>query len=177
MNSQFKAKLIKTTALAVFGLGLMMQQACSKKETATEGDVAGDAAVAAPTPTPTELAGGDFQAGAPIADLRAVTFGFDSFALSGEAKAALDAHAEWIKGRTGVNVQIEGHCDERGTTEYNLALGERRAGVVKDYLISRGVDASRLATISYGEERPTDPGHDETAWAKNRRAEFVSLGR
>jgi peptidoglycan-associated lipoprotein len=70
-------------------------------------------------------------------------------------------------------IVIEGHCDERGTAEYNIALGERRAKSVKRYLINLGVDSSQLSTISYGEERPADPGHNEAAWAKNRRAEFV----
>jgi peptidoglycan-associated lipoprotein len=76
-----------------------------------------------------------------------------------------------------VKVQIEGHCDERGTIEYNLALGERRANSTKKYLISLGISADRISTISYGKERPLDPGHNEEAWAKNRRAHIVVLSK
>jgi peptidoglycan-associated lipoprotein len=72
-----------------------------------------------------------------------------------------------------VNITIEGHCDERGTKAYNLALGEKRANAAKEYLVALGVSGSRIATVSYGKERPFDPGHDEAAWAKNRRAHFV----
>jgi peptidoglycan-associated lipoprotein len=76
-----------------------------------------------------------------------------------------------------VKIQIEGHCDERGTNEYNLALGERRANSTRNYLISLGISPDRISTISYGEERPLDPGHNEEAWAKNRRAHFVILSK
>jgi len=77
-----------------------------------------------------------------------------------------------MKKNPGAKVQIEGHCDERGTPEYNLALGQRRADSTKKYLVNLGIDGSRLSTISYGEEKPADPGHNEAAWAKNRRAVF-----
>ncbi len=76
-----------------------------------------------------------------------------------------------------VKIQIEGHCDERGTAEYNLALGERRANSAKKYLVSLGIPADRLSTISYGKEMPLDPGHNEEAWAKNRRAHFIILSK
>jgi peptidoglycan-associated lipoprotein len=102
-----------------------------------------------------------------------VHFAFDSFTLSEEAKALLEQKATWLMENSQVTVQIEGHCDERGTTAYNLALGERRANAVKRYLVALGVDTSRLTTISYGEEFPLDPGHNEEAWARNRRAHFV----
>ena len=78
---------------------------------------------------------------------------------------------------SSVRSQIEGHCDERGTNEYNLALGERRANAAKQYLTTAGISAGRLSTISYGEERPLDPGHTEAAWARNRRAHFVITGQ
>lgn len=107
------------------------------------------------------------------AALENVYFDFDKSDLRPDARATLEKNAEWIKNNPGVKIQIEGHCDERGTEEYNLALGERRANAVKNYLVSLGVDPDRLYTISYGEELPADPGHNEEAWAKNRRAHFL----
>jgi peptidoglycan-associated lipoprotein len=99
---------------------------------------------------------------------------FDSYALSSEAKGTLEQNAKELKRVTATNVTIEGHCDERGTKAYNLALGEKRANAAKDYLVALGVSGSRINTVSYGKERPFDDGHDESAWAKNRRAHFVN---
>jgi peptidoglycan-associated lipoprotein len=107
------------------------------------------------------------------AALATVYFEFDDFALSGQAKAILAQNAAWLMNNSQRDVIIEGHCDERGTDEYNVALGERRANSVKRYLISLGVNATQLSTISFGKERPVVPGHTEETWAKNRRAEFV----
>jgi peptidoglycan-associated lipoprotein len=104
--------------------------------------------------------------------LEAVYFDYDSTILSAEARKALEQNAAWLKANPDVNVTIEGHCDERGSDEYNFALGENRALAVKNYLSGLGVTADRLATISYGEEHPATDGHNETAWAKNRRSEF-----
>lgn len=104
-----------------------------------------------------------------------VHFAFDSSLLDGEAERILEQKAAWMQDNGAVGVQIEGHCDERGTSAYNLALGERRANAVQEYLTVLGVDPSRLSTISYGEEQPLDPGHDEAAWSRNRRAHFVIL--
>ncbi len=108
--------------------------------------------------------------------LRTVYFAYDSAELSEQTRAALRANAEWLNRNRKYRIQIEGHCDERGTIEYNLALGQRRADAARDYLVHLGVDPDRLTTISYGEERPADPGHGEEAWSKNRRAEFVIEG-
>jgi peptidoglycan-associated lipoprotein len=99
-----------------------------------------------------------------------VFFDYDSSVLSPTATQTLDKQAAWLKRYPNVIVTIEGHTDERGTREYNLALGDRRANAVKNYLVALQVPSDRLLTISYGEERPVDPGHDEAAWAKNRRA-------
>lgn len=104
-----------------------------------------------------------------------IYFDFDSYTLRSDARAVLEQKAAWMKTNPGANVQVEGHCDERGTNAYNLALGERRANTVKQYIITLGVNGGRISTISYGEEQPFDPGHTETAWAKNRRAHFVLL--
>jgi len=104
-------------------------------------------------------------------------YNYDESTLSPDAQAALTASANWLKKNTQYNLLIEGHCDERGTEQYNLALGDRRANSAKEYIAALGVDASRLRTVSYGEERPFDPGHDEAAWAKNRRAHLVIVGK
>ena len=103
----------------------------------------------------------------------AVYFDFDEYAIKADAQGKLDGLGGHLKTNASVSVQIEGHCDERGSQEYNLALGERRANSVKNYLSQLGVDGGKLSTISYGEERPAADGHDESAWGKNRRAEFV----
>ena len=108
----------------------------------------------------------------PETDLETVYFEFDKSSITEESRAILEQNAEIIKENPGVIVQIEGHCDERGTNEYNIALGQRRASATRDYLIELGVNAGRLATISYGEERPIDAAHNDEAWAKNRRAQF-----
>jgi peptidoglycan-associated lipoprotein len=102
-----------------------------------------------------------------------VQFEFDSAKLSMEAQDILRRKAEWLKENPRAKIIIEGHCDERGTNEYNLALGDRRAFSSKSFLVDLGIAASRLTTVSYGEERPLDPGAGEDAWAKNRRAHFV----
>lgn len=106
-----------------------------------------------------------------LADIR---FDYDKFNLKDEARAILKKHAEWLNSNKGVMVVVEGHCDERGTAEYNLALGERRANAAAKFLVDMGVDVKRIKTLSYGEELPLDPGHNETAWAKNRRAHFAA---
>ena len=102
-----------------------------------------------------------------------IHFEFDKSRLLPEAKAILRVKAEWLKANPEAQAIIEGHCDERGTNEYNLALGDRRAQSAKTYLVDLGIAPERLTCISYGEERPLDPGHNEAAWAKNRRDQFV----
>ncbi len=102
-----------------------------------------------------------------------VFFALDSSVLSSEAQATLERQAAWLKQHGGVNVVVEGHCDERGTREYNLALGERRGTAARNYLESLGVPSGRISTVSYGKERPAVAGSDEAAWAQNRRAVTV----
>jgi peptidoglycan-associated lipoprotein len=108
--------------------------------------------------------------GGPLED---VHFRYDAAELSDEARATLERHALWLQNHRAAKVTVEGHCDERGTVDYNLALGDRRAAAVRDYLVSLGVAADRLQTVSFGKERPLDPGSTEDAFAKNRRAHFV----
>jgi peptidoglycan-associated lipoprotein len=102
-----------------------------------------------------------------------VFFTFNESSLSTEAQATLDRQATWLKKYGSARVSIEGHCDERGTREYNLALGERRATAVKNYLVAAGISADRISTVSYGKERPAVVGSNEAAWAQNRRAVTV----
>ncbi len=102
-----------------------------------------------------------------------VYFGYDQYDLTPEARSTVERQAQWMKTYPNVNVMVEGHCDERGTREYNLALGEKRANAVRNYLISNGVPAGRVQSISYGKERPAIMGADETSWAQNRRGVLV----
>jgi len=104
--------------------------------------------------------------------LQTVYFDFDKYNLRADAKAALDMDYDLLMEFPDAIVKIEGNCDERGTVEYNQSLGQKRAQAVMDYLVGRGIPADRLSTISYGKERPVDPGHNEAAWAKNRRCDF-----
>jgi peptidoglycan-associated lipoprotein len=106
----------------------------------------------------------------------AVLFDYDSARIRPSEESKLEAVAAYLKANPGKLV-VEGHCDERGTAEYNRALGERRALAARDELVKLGVDTGRMSTISYGRERPADTGHDETAWAKNRRCEFVVVNQ
>ncbi len=174
----------------VLGLG-----ACSKKDVVEDEPAFGasgdgsteessleesSSSAATPAPPPVEESVGTAGAGdisVPSSDFKTAYFDFDSFSLRADAREALKSNAQWLKDNPSAKVQIEGHCDERGTTEYNLALGEKRANAVREYLKRLGVSSGRLTVISYGEERPSDPGHDESAWSQNRRATFIVLSQ
>lgn len=112
--------------------------------------------------------------GGPLQD---VFFEFDSYDLSFSARSTLQSNAEWLRSNSQMRIEIEGHCDERGTVEYNLALGAKRAKAVRDYLISLGISSERLSTISYGEELPLCREQTEDCWQQNRRAHFLVLTR
>jgi len=134
-----------------------------------------DGTPSAPSDEPAEepsLRGKEFKE---TENLKKIYFDYDDDKLNVEARSVLSDNSLWLKKNQDVEVLIEGHCDERGTVEYNMALGDRRAKAVRRYLMKLGVSGKRIATISYGEEKPVDFGHDENAWAKNRRAE--TLGR
>lgn len=105
--------------------------------------------------------------------LQTVYFAFDSASLTDEAKTILKTNAEYLKSQSNVKIQVEGHCDERGGVQYNLALSEKRSKSIKDFLSALGVQKNRITTIGYGKEKPVDLGHDESAWSKNRRGNFV----
>jgi peptidoglycan-associated lipoprotein len=109
--------------------------------------------------------------------LKDIHFDFDKYDIRPEDTDTLKENAALLAKYPNVKIQIEGHCDERGTAQYNLALGERRASSAKQYLITLGISVDRITTISYGEEKPLDPGHNEEAWAKNRRAHIVILSK
>jgi peptidoglycan-associated lipoprotein len=111
-----------------------------------------------------------------ISGLQTVNFPYDQSILTANARSILNDNMEWIK-KNKTHVQIEGHCDERGSIEYNLALGERRARAVRTYMVSLGADPNRLSIISYGEEKPLSLGDSESVYAKNRRANFVPIAR
>jgi len=109
--------------------------------------------------------------------LEMIHFDYDKYFIREDAKPVLESNAAWLNKWESVKLLIEGHCDERGTEEYNLALGEKRAKSTMDYLVSLGISADRLKIISYGKSQPLDPGHNETAWAKNRRAQFTIIAK
>jgi peptidoglycan-associated lipoprotein len=149
---------------------------CKGKQTQTDQPIesqangaAGNAAIES-SPLNFDPAGSD---SGKISGLTTVHFGYDKSNLDSSAKKEVAGNVDWMKKNPSVKVQIEGHCDSRGTIEYNVALGERRANAVKAYMVSLGVSADRLSTISYGKEKPVDHGDTEAAWAKNRRANFV----
>lgn len=113
------------------------------------------------------------SSGAKVSGLNRIHFDLDKSDIKSESKKTLDDNASWLKKNKDTKVTIEGHCDERGTEEYNLSLGHRRANSAKSYLVSLGVESKRLASKSYGEEKPLETCHNESCWWKNRRADFV----
>ena len=149
---------IKLAAIACLAAGLLMA-GCAKKETVeTTKPEAAPVAAAKTVAKPAT---------------NSVYFAFDKSALDNPAVATLNANAEWLNANSDVDVTVEGNCDQRGTRAYNLALGQRRADSVRDYLVNHGVSASRIKTISYGKERPRCKGTGEACWAQNRRADIV----
>ncbi len=135
------------------------------------------AGVAPASPAPAAAAAAAQPAAPGPSPLKDVFFDYDKSLIRDDQKAALNDNVTWLKGNPGAKLLVEGHCDERGTAEYNLGLGERRAKAVKDYLIAAGIPADRVSTISYGKERPFVLGHDESAWKWNRRGHFTIQGR
>jgi peptidoglycan-associated lipoprotein len=168
MNYRYAALAIALAAL-LFG-------ACAKKETSTETMKEEAPVAAAPVTEPmTEPMTEPVTAVSRVAEpVHQAFFAFDSSKLDASAKSILNSNAEWLNDHPGLRITVEGNCDERGTREYNLALGQRRADSVRDYLSSRGVSASRIDTVSFGEERPMCRSSGEACWAQNRRADIVT---
>jgi len=192
MNNGFPWK----RAVLALLVAVVLAAGCSKKQTVrTEGgpgSAPGDSAASAPPPggemkeapitegqvPPAGRAAKAAEAGVAVTEEKPsrfpdVLFDFDKADLTEAGKKICQGVAESVRRTPKAKVLIEGHCDERGTAEYNLALGERRATAVRNYLVSLGVPKEALGTVSFGKERPLDPGHTEEAWAKNRRAHFV----
>ncbi len=165
--------------LMIFGV-LFLVSACSSTDDASmeEQATVGQEGTSGPL---NEIYGGENQQGAApgtqadfvvnVGDR--VFFGYDQYDLTQEARDILGRQATWLNQYANLRITVEGHADERGTREYNLALGERRANAVKSYIVALGVDASRITTVSYGKERPAVPGSNETAWSQNRRGVTV----
>ncbi|HSB81334.1 MAG TPA: peptidoglycan-associated lipoprotein Pal [Candidatus Methylomirabilis sp.] len=200
MTTRSRVRLLSTMAVLVASLALT---GCPKRPEvmqagpAPAGPPAAVAPAPAPAPAPPPVAvtpvtpvappsappeppaqAAQPPAPAPAASpLKDAFFDFDKSTLREDQKAALNEGVAWLKANPGVKITVEGHCDERGTSEYNLALGERRAKAVKDYLVAGGIAADRIAAISYGKERPFVLGHDESAWKWNRRGHFVITGQ
>ena len=183
--------LVVAVAAAVVGLAA----GCSNGPSVTTAE-----AVPTPTPAPTPTPLPEQVVSEPVAEpvpsvevaeelpedlqelnrrgyLKDVFFDTDSYAIRPDARDILAEDAAWLRKHPTIKILIEGHCDERNTREYNLALGERRANAVRDYLVALGISPDRIQTISYGEERPFALGHDESAWRLNRRAHFVIVAR
>jgi len=163
MNRTLKSPMPKIL-MAFLTLGLLLNAGCASKSKKNEPEqpaaqVRDDDAKDSDSDTATGLT--------------TVYFDFDSSTLTSDAKQSLESNAKYLKNNSGVEIQIEGHCDERGSVQYNLALGERRAKSTKKYLEALGVSSSRISTVSYGKERPVALGHEESAWSQNRRANFV----
>ncbi len=183
----------QVTLMSLLLAGLMIT-GCARRPATTAASAATPAPAAAPSPAPAPsapsaaapappapaVAAAPAQAPRPVprefmavAALKEVYFDFDKYDIRSEDAKTLDANATWLKSNGDNLVLIEGHCDERGTNEYNLALGERRAKATMNYLVSQGIQANRITIISYGEERPVCTEKTEACWAKNRRANFL----
>jgi peptidoglycan-associated lipoprotein len=169
----------KSLTIAALATALVLSAGCAKKKPADlpppPGSGAGMGADGSGAGAGSGMVGGAVVPGSRADFLQSVTadrvfFATDSHTVDAEGRAVLDTQVAWLQRNPGVRVTIEGHADERGTREYNLALGDRRANAAKNYLASRGIPESRMATISWGKERPDAVGSDESAWARNRRA-------
>lgn len=173
-------KWMMVLVVFAFAASMMTLNSCAKKQVKADEAAPARPAVSAPpsaAPRPAPAPAEDPEAKRLAGEVRgfeaeAVYFDFDKSDLKPAARATLEKKAGWLRTNSQYKLRIEGHCDERGTVEYNLALGERRAKSAQKYLTALGISADRISTISYGEERPADPGHNETAWAKNRRDDF-----
>lgn len=167
MTSRLIVALILGMSLGLVGCGSSSKKSSKKSSFSSQSSDSGSSVLEVNGDSDSNRAGA----------LQTVYFAFNSSQINSDTRAALDANAEFLLENKGVHIQVEGHCDERGGVEYNLALGERRARAVKRYLTSMGISSARVSTVSYGKERPIEFGHNESAWAKNRRANFVVVSK
>ena len=169
-NYQMFKKALQVVSIAVFVSGLMVAGGCRGLR-GGGGDLLDPEGMGGSGIPLSER----FEDGIRIHDVNfaSVQFGYDSFQIAGSQIGRIEAVADYMKQNSGVRLITEGHCDERGSREYNLSLGEHRAHAVRAHLVRLGIDGERIQTRSYGEEKPIDPGHNEKAWWQNRRVEFA----
>jgi len=170
---------MKVAACAATLALVLLSYGCKKAVTPANDQPLASAATPSPTPAPTAVADDAVRKGLPEVHgqkLQTAYYDYQVSTVREDAKAALTADAEILKSNPTARVRLEGNCDERGSTQYNVALGQRRADAARDYLVSLGVKSSHLTVTSYGKERPADPGHDDAAWARNRRVELTVTG-
>jgi peptidoglycan-associated lipoprotein len=180
-----KKNLTLIGILVLIALGMNIFAGCAENKTAVKDEAVQEQKAEAAQPAQTVTAPAPQEQTAKVAATTTATeavisdinFDFDQSNIRPDAREILKANADILLKKGSAPITIEGYCDERGTAEYNMALGERRAQETKKYIINLGVKASQIKTISYGEERPLDSGHNEEAWAKNRRAHFVVDGK
>jgi len=165
-------RLISQSLTGLLGLALMATISCSKKVKEDQAAGVGENGGISQEAISFNAAGSDSGA---IPGLNTIFFAYDSSVIDAKARDILKANSEWLKSNPRVTLQVEGHCDSRGSVEYNLALGERRAKAVKDYLISLGANSKNITIISYGKEKPLEIGDSEAVMARNRRANFVPM--
>lgn len=166
---------MKQTLPAIICAAMLILAGCSSKSAVSTSDGASGSGYAPMTGSASTVMaepGQDATVAGPV--IGDIFFDFDSSSLNTEAQEQLKQNAAWLGKKPETGVTIQGHCDERGTDEYNLALGERRASAARDYLMSLGIQGGRLSIVSFGEEMPFHLGHNEEAWAKNRRAHFIT---
>ncbi len=171
----------RAALIAIAVAGLFSLWGCPKKMEVATAPESHEEAVTAPSPAQAapaaapEAGSGEPEERATVSGtgLKLIYFDFDKSFIRDDARPVMQANAEWLKAHPKVNVRIEGHCDERGTIEYNQALGQRRAASAKKYLVDTGVSSSRISLLSYGKEKPACTDHDETCWQKNRRDDLV----
>jgi len=162
--------------ISAFTLVLALSLGCAKKQTVKQEEPIKQPEVALQTP-PVATPPVEAQPVVPKVEFKTIFFAFDSYSLNEEGKTLLNQAGGLLRSYPDIVLRLEGHCDERGTAEYNLALGEKRANAVREYLENLGVSRSRLSTVSFGKEKPVALGNDEESWAKNRRVELIPAGK
>lgn len=180
MGNSRQGLLLKKAVLLAAAVSLSLVIGCKSKPKAEESTDSTATTTTNPTPeidsTPMSFDAQGSDSGK-INGLQTINFDYDKSALSADAKKKVQGNVDWLKTKNNVNIQIEGHCDNRGSIEYNLSLGERRAQAVKAYMVSLGINGSKISIISYGKEKPLSNDDSDAAQSKNRRANFVPISQ